>query len=722
MRKVVARLAVSLLLALSLFSQHAAAQNVAYRQTNLASSVATPGFAQRVNPAFRNPAGVAPFLGKALFVAETNAGRVSSQDATGAAAGIFGFVVPNVAGTGPGSPFAIVSDVNGLFAAGDPTNAAVSTVITASLDGGIYIWGVGADGSFPSAATLVVDRSSEGAVYTGIAILNPGCCAPQLAVANFHRGLIEVFDSHLAPVGTIRDTSLPPGFAPYNLQVIGNQLFVASAMQDDARQNPVFGAGNGFVSIFDLQGNFVRRFAVSTALNAPWSIAEASPNFGPLSNAILIGNAGDGVINAFDLASGGFLGPVKDGDGNPISNSGLRGTIFGSSDFGDPDTLYFVAGLNSGQDGLFASITTGLISTTTVLLPPVQTDTPTPILVTVAAAPGNSGTPDGNVIIQDNGVALTGLVLGQGQASTNITLRGIGTHSLLVQYNGNSTFAPSSSQLQVVVSGLPTSVTLLAPSNAAPGEALVLSATISSTSGIPTGDITFHDGLTNLGTASLDSSGVASLRTVFSSAGAHSLTVSYGGDQKFAVSASSAVTLTVSAADFSLTANPASATVSAGQSTQFTLSVTPSGGFTGNVALSCATITGITCAFNPATLAVSSGPLTSSLTVTVSSGTISFGRAPFGNLGPRTIVPLTFAIVLLFMGVLTVRRGAPSRTRRISLIPAMLAMLLGCLSLLSAGCGKLAAGVTTNRGTAQIIVTAQSGAIVHTTTLTVTVQ
>ena len=722
MRKFVVRLALSFLFVFAILTLRASAQNVAYRQTNLASSVNTPGFAQRVNPALRSPAGVAPFLGQTLFVADTNAGRVSSQDATGAAAGIGGFAVPDVAGTGPGSPFAIVSDVNGLFAAADPTSAAVSTVITASLDGGIYIWGLGADGSFPTAATLVVDRSSAGAVYTGIAILNPSCCAPLLAAANFHRGLIEVFDTHFAPVGTIRDTSLPPGFAPYNLQVIGNQLFVASAMQDDARQNPVFGAGNGFVSIFDLQGNFVRRFAVSTALNAPWSIAEASPNFGPLSNAILIGNAGDGVINAFDFASGGLLGSISDGDAKPISNPGLRGMIFGSSQFGDPDTLHFVAGINNGQDGLFASITTGLVSTTTVLLPPVQTDTPTPILVTVAAAPGNTGTPQGNVVIQDNGVPLTGLVLGQGQASTNITLRGIGTHSLLVQYSGDSTFLPSSSQSQVLVTGLPTSLTLLAPSNAASGEQLVLSASVQSVSGIPTGDVIFHDGLTSIGAAPLDSNGVAALRVSFLTAGPHSLTASYIGDEKFAVSAAPAVTINISTADFSLTANPSSVTVAAGQSTQFMLTVTPSGGFTGNVALSCAPVTGITCAFSPATLAASTGPVTSSLTVTVSSGTITFSRAPLINLDPQTIVPVSIVIALLLGSLLLSCRGRGLRVRRASLIPAMLTLLLGCLSLASIGCGKFAGSVTTNRGTAHIVVTAQSGAIVHTTTLTVTVQ
>jgi hypothetical protein len=138
--------------------------------------------------------------------------------------------------------------------------------------------------------------------------------------------------------------------------VIGNQLFVTYALQDADRLHPVIGAGNGLIDVFDLAGNFVKRFASNGRLNAPWSVTKASANFGAFSNDILIGNFGDGTINVFDTASGEFLGTLKDGAGNPIVNPGLHGMVFGSGATGDLHTLYLAAGLAAGQVGAFGAI------------------------------------------------------------------------------------------------------------------------------------------------------------------------------------------------------------------------------------------------------------------------------------------------------------------------------------------------------------------------------
>jgi hypothetical protein len=100
---------------------------------------------------------------------------------------------------------------------------------------------------------LVVDHSRDGAVYTGLAILKPACCAPILAVANFHSGRVEIYDTHFAPLGSFLDQSLPPGFEPYGMKVIGNQLFIAYALKDEDKNDPVHRAGKGIVSVFDLQ-------------------------------------------------------------------------------------------------------------------------------------------------------------------------------------------------------------------------------------------------------------------------------------------------------------------------------------------------------------------------------------------------------------------------------------------------------------------------------------
>ena len=128
------------------------------------------------------------------------------------------------------------------------------------------------------------------------------------------------------------------------------------ALQDAVKHDPVLGAGNGIVDIFDQEGVFIRRFASNGTLNAPWGIVQASSNFGPFSNAILIGNFGDGAINAFDPTTGNFLGQIKDPTGKVITNSGLWAIVFRTDGIGDPNTLYFTAGLNNEQHGLFGKI------------------------------------------------------------------------------------------------------------------------------------------------------------------------------------------------------------------------------------------------------------------------------------------------------------------------------------------------------------------------------
>src|SRR5262249_17251473 len=160
---------------------------------------------------------------------------------------------------------------------------------------------------------------------------------------------------------------------------IGNELFVTSALQDADKRRPVFGDGNGFVSVFSFDGRFSRSFWIGAPLNAPWGIAQSGSDFGPLSNSILIANAGDGIVNAFDPATGDPLGRFKDGDNNPIAIPGLHGIIFGNATFGDPNTLYFTAGINNGTDGLLGSITSGLTSQTTVSAPSEQGSLPVTI-------------------------------------------------------------------------------------------------------------------------------------------------------------------------------------------------------------------------------------------------------------------------------------------------------------------------------------------------------
>src|SRR5262249_53800260 len=149
-------------------------------------------------------------------------------------------------------------------------------------------------------------------------------------------------------------------FAPFGIQNIGGNLFVTFALQDAAHHDDVRGAEHGFVDVFDPNGTFIRRFASQGTLNSPWGLTLAPANFGTFSNDLLIGDFGDGRINAFDPGSGAFLGQLQDQNGQPITINGLWGIAFGNGGLaGDTNTLFFASGLNDEADGLFGSIVPG---------------------------------------------------------------------------------------------------------------------------------------------------------------------------------------------------------------------------------------------------------------------------------------------------------------------------------------------------------------------------
>jgi Bacterial Ig-like domain (group 3) len=500
------------------------------------------------------------------------------------------------------------------------------------------------------------------------------------------------------------------------MQVIGNQLFVTSALQDAAKHDPVVGVGNGIVSVFDFQGRFVRRFATAGPLNAPWGITQASANFGPFSNDILIGNAGDGTINAFDPTTGNFAGQIKDGDGNAVVNAGLHALAFRSDQFADPDTLFFSAGINNGLDGLFGAITTGLVSTTRVSVPSTPANTPVPFTVTVSAGPGNPGTPIGLIDVQDGGVAISHVSLTNGVSIFPEILTGVRTHLIEVKYSGDAKFLPSSSQTEVQVTGPATTLNLVAPASAAPGSPVTMTATIRSDGGTPTGQIVFLDGNTSLGNAPLNAVGVATLTVNTLAAGAHSLTASFAGDGNFGGSTSPSVNTTIITRDFSLGAAPTTATVTTGQSALFNLTVTPAGGFADPVTFSCPVLTGITCSFSPPTVTPNAGAATTMLTVTTSMGVTRYGQAP-GT--PGSGFPLATLGLIGALALFTKKTGG-IHIPFLKVAASALSVLALALTLVS--CGGYTTSGQTNRGTASITVMAQSGTTSHTTNISVTVQ
>jgi hypothetical protein len=133
-------------------------------------------------------------------------------------------------------------------------------------------------------------------------------------------------------------------------------VYVAYAMQDAAKHDPVPQAGSGVVDVFDQNGNFVKRFAANGTLNAPWGVVMAPATFGPLAGNLLIGNFGDGTINAFDANGGQFLGQAMDSTNHAIVNPGLWDMVFGQGGTGDSNTLYFTAGGSDQTSGVFGTL------------------------------------------------------------------------------------------------------------------------------------------------------------------------------------------------------------------------------------------------------------------------------------------------------------------------------------------------------------------------------
>ncbi|MGA3032205.1 MAG: TIGR03118 family protein [Terracidiphilus sp.] len=335
-----------LLIAAALFAAplSAAAQASAYVQTNIISDGAVS--AAETDPTLINPWGVS--IGPQFWIDSPGSGFSLVDYASGVKD--FAVEVPPANSTSPhGTPAGTVYNANSsLF----PISGGYAQFLFGTLDGTIAAW----NPSTPEAVT-VIDNSAQGAVYTDIAV-DTTASGSFLLAANFATGKVDVFNSSFASAnltGGFSDPAIPSGFSPFGIHAIGDKIFVTYA-QRNAQGRENVGAGLGYVDAFDTEGNLLESAISQGNLNAPWGMALAPSGFGSLSGDLLVGNFGDGVINAYDPNTFAFIGQVQDASGNPIANSGLWEIIFGSSGVGDPNTLYFAAGINGEKDGLFGSI------------------------------------------------------------------------------------------------------------------------------------------------------------------------------------------------------------------------------------------------------------------------------------------------------------------------------------------------------------------------------
>lgn len=335
---------------LPIFSSPAAAQR--YLQTNLVSNIKGLGTLHR-DSNLVNPWGVAfsplgPFwiadAGKGISTLYSSFGRPFPSEPSR----LLVSIAPSALPVAP-RPTAVVFNNTPDFTVMGNGNSVPSLFIFATLSGTISGWNFDAD---PSNAILEVDNSALGAAYTGLA-LGRSTAGNFLYAADFGRGVVDVFDKNFAPArlpGAFLDPSLPAGFAPFGIRNIGGKLYVTYARQNHTPKG-------GFVDAFDADGNLIQRFGSNGPLNAPWGLALAPADFGQFSHDLLVGNFGDGHINAFDPVTGTFLGLLLDAKGTPIKISGLRSLVFGNGGLaGKSNSLFFTAGINDEADGLFGRI------------------------------------------------------------------------------------------------------------------------------------------------------------------------------------------------------------------------------------------------------------------------------------------------------------------------------------------------------------------------------
>jgi len=263
----------------------------------------------------------------------------------------------------PAAPTGMVWNPSAAFLVPGTTLPAV--FIFATEDGTVSAW---AGGLNPAAnAVIAVDNSSSpaagnGAVYKGL-VFGLSAKGGFLYATNFRAGTIDVFgptgsDGLFTPAttdGGFADPDIPAGYAPFGIANVDGDLFVTYAQQNAAKHDDVAGPGHGFVDVFDTDGHLLRRFASRGSLNSPWAITRASFAFGRLSGRILIGNFGNGRINAFD-DNGRFIDELDDAHGKPLVIDGLWTLTLGGGRGSSSDTLYFTAGPNGESDGLFGNI------------------------------------------------------------------------------------------------------------------------------------------------------------------------------------------------------------------------------------------------------------------------------------------------------------------------------------------------------------------------------
>jgi uncharacterized protein (TIGR03118 family) len=338
-----------------------------YKETDLVTNL-TPTAPEITDTNLKNPWGMIASAGGPWWVSNNNSGTstlysiITSGSPPALTANRLGLVVtvPNAPSQpAPGTPTGIIfngSPTDFLLAPSKP-----AAFIFVTEDGTVSAWAGG------PMATIEVDNSqvpdaTNGAVYKGATVAEIDGKRFILA-ANFRSGRIDVFDTNFKQVKISEEAfdndHIPRGFAPFNVQAIGPNIYVTYAKQDAAKHDPVGGAGFGFVAIFNSHGRRLAHLQHGPWLNAPWAVVLAPSHFGEFSHTLLVGNFRGGNIAAFNPLTGRFLGNVlNSADGTTLTISGLWALVFGNDHSSGPaTTMFFTAGINGEQDGILGTLT-----------------------------------------------------------------------------------------------------------------------------------------------------------------------------------------------------------------------------------------------------------------------------------------------------------------------------------------------------------------------------
>ena len=322
-----------------------------YSQTNLVSDV--PGIAATTDPNLVNAWGIDFSATSPVWIADNGTGLATLYTGAGGIVPLVVTIPPPTGSEDTSAPTGLVFNGSGDFVVTKSGVSGSSVFLFDTEDGTISGWNPTVDMHH---AILAVDNSGVEAIYKGLAI-GQADNRSFIYATNFHSGWVEMYDSKFQWVKNFTDTDLPPGYAPFGIRNINNKLYVTFALQNEDKKDDVAGPGLGFVDVFDLNGNKLKRLISHGALNAPWGLVLAPANFGKFSGNLLVGNFGNGHISAYDVGTGAFRGQLRNTAGAELAIDGLWGLKFGNGGAAGPtNTLLFTAGPDHEAHGLFGSI------------------------------------------------------------------------------------------------------------------------------------------------------------------------------------------------------------------------------------------------------------------------------------------------------------------------------------------------------------------------------